>query len=219
LFLRIADDHAALRTSVIADASASMRFPADGYGKWEHACAIALGLTAVAIADGDAVGLTVVGARGDTLVPPRRRRDVLHDAATVFESVTPHGTASVAAAIAREATTPRIVVVTDFLGDTEQVLGTLRVAAAAGSELYAVHVVAESELNPPERTFMAADPEAPALRRAMSDESRPGYLEAFAAWRAHIASELHAMNAHYRLTSTAEPVRDVVRRVVDATAR
>src|SRR6185503_4718166 len=56
-FLRIADDHAALRTMLVVDASASMRFPVEGYGKWEHACAIALGLASVAIADGDAVSL------------------------------------------------------------------------------------------------------------------------------------------------------------------
>src|SRR5688572_33291995 len=74
LFLRIADDHAALRTAIILDASASMRFPDPPRGKWEHACAIAIGLAAVAINDGDAVGVTVSAAAGDRALPPSRRR-------------------------------------------------------------------------------------------------------------------------------------------------
>jgi uncharacterized protein (DUF58 family) len=214
LFLRIADDHAALRTSIIVDASASMRFPVEGYGKWEHACGIALGLTSVAIADGDAVGISVATSGGEQMIPPRRRRDVLQDMAELFQSVEAGGEVSVAGAVERLVSSPRLVVITDFLGEAEGALGALRVAAATGAEIFAVHVVAASELDPPDRAFMASDPERPEFRRAMSPESRASYLESFAAWRDKIASELHAMNGHYRLTSTADPLRDVVRRVV-----
>jgi uncharacterized protein (DUF58 family) len=219
LFLRIADDHAALRTAIVVDASASMRFPTDGHGKWEHACAIALGLTSVAIGDGDAVGVTVAAQDGDRAIPARRRRDVLQDIADLFGSITPSGDASVAGAMKRAASEPRLVVITDFLGESENALAALRVAAAAGSEIFAVHVAAEEELDPPARPFMAADPEHPAFRRAMSDDNRHAYLAAFASWRERVASELHAMKANYVLTSTREPLRDIVRRVIDATAR
>jgi uncharacterized protein (DUF58 family) len=219
LFLRIADDHAALRTAIVVDASASMRFPTEGYGKWQHACAIALGLTSVAIADGDAVGLTVAGRDGDRAIPARRRRDVLQDIADLFGSITPSGDASVVGALRRSVSEPRLVVITDFLGESENALAALRVAAAAGSEIFAVHIAAESELEPPAQPFMAADPEQPAFRRAMSDDNRQAYLSAFASWRQRVASELHAMNANYVLTSTREPVRDVVQRVIDNTGR
>lgn len=218
LFLRIADDHAALRTAVIVDASASMRFPLQGPGKWEHACAIALGLAAIAINDGDAVGMTVCAAAGDRALPPSRRRDMLHDIAQLFDSVHPVGSPSLVESVARAAAQPRLVVVTDFLGDAEQALSALRVASAAGSEIFAVHVVAHEELAPAARPFVAADPERPELQRALSPENRAGYDEAFAAWRTHIAAELHAMSARYTLTSTAEPVRDAVRRVVAGAA-
>ncbi|MEK7403251.1 MAG: DUF58 domain-containing protein [Gemmatimonadota bacterium] len=214
LFLRIADDHAALRTSIVVDASASMRFPVEGYGKWEHACAIALGLTSVAISDGDAVGISVATAAGERAIPPRRRRDVLHDIAELFQSVKTGGEAALTGVVERLATSPRLVVITDFLGESERALGALRVAAAAGAEVFAVHVVAEAELDPPQRAFMASDPERPEFRRAMSEASRATYLEQFATWRERVAGELHAMNGNYRLTSTSEPVRDVVRRVV-----
>ena len=215
LFLRIADDHAALRTTILLDASGSMRFPVQGYGKWDHACAIAIGLASVAIGDGDAVGISASTRDGERRIPPRRRRDVLNDAAALFGSVEVAGGASMAPAVERAASEPRLAVITDFLGDTDRVISALRMAAAAGSEIYAVHVVAEQELNPPERSFLASDPEDAEFRRALSATNRDAYLAAFGAFRARVARELHAMNAHYRWTTLAEPVRDVVRRVVE----
>jgi hypothetical protein len=114
----------------------------------------------------------------------------------------------------RAAAPPRLAIVSDFLGDAERVLHQLRVAAASGTEIFAVHVAAEQELDPPARTFIAEDPEDLKTQRTMSAEVREQYVAAFREWRAGIASELHAMNASYVLTSTAEPVRDAVRRVV-----
>ena len=213
-FLRIADDHAALRTTLVVDASASMRFPVEGYGKWEHACAIALGLTSVAIADGDAIGVVVATEEGDRIIPPRRRRDVLNDEAALFETIEPAGRVSLTGAVGRFSTAARLVVISDFLGDSEAALSALRVAAAGGAEIFAIHVVAELELAPDERSYLAADPEQPHFRRALGPSNRGAYLEAFAAWRARVAGEVHAMNARYLMTSTAEPVRDVVRRIV-----
>jgi uncharacterized protein (DUF58 family) len=218
LFLRIADDHAALRTAIVVDASASMRFPKDERGKWEHACAIALGLAAIAINDGDAVGMTLSAAAGDRSLPPSRRRDMLHDIAQLFDVVHPVGSPSLADSITRVASHPRVVVLTDFLGDAEHALSALRVAVAAGAEVFAVHVVADEELNPPTRPFVAADPEREEVRRSLSEANRAGYDAAFASWRAHIAAELHGMSARYALTSTADPVREVVRRVVSGSA-
>jgi uncharacterized protein (DUF58 family) len=218
LFLRIADDHAALRTALVLDASASMRFPAEGRGKWEHACAIALGLAAIAINDGDAVGVTVSAAAGERALPPSRRRDMLHDIAQLFDAVHAVGSPPLTESVTRLAGIPRLVIITDFLGDAEHALSALRVAGAAGAEVFAVHVVAEEELNPPTRPFVAADPERPEIRRALSEGNRAGYDAAFTAWRAHVAAELHGMSARYTLASTAEPVRDVVRRIVSGAA-
>src|SRR5687768_3938636 len=110
LFLRIADDHAALQTSIVLDASASMRFPEDAPGKWEHASAVAIGLAAVAINDGDAVGIVATDPQhNDRVIPPRRRRDILHDAAALLHSITPNGTPDLAASIRRLESPPRLV--------------------------------------------------------------------------------------------------------------
>jgi uncharacterized protein (DUF58 family) len=168
----------------------------------------------VAISDGDAAGVTVCAGGGDASIPPRRRRDVLVDVAQLLADVHPAGNPSISDSLMRAAAPPRLAVVSDFLGQSDRALQQLRVAAAAGSEIFAVHVVAEQELTPPTRTFVAEDPEDPRTQRTMSDEVRDAYVSAFAAWRAQVAGELHAMNSSYVLTSTAEVVRDVVRRVV-----
>ena len=213
-FLRIADDHAALKTVVIVDGSASMQFPLEGYGKWEHARAIALGLLSIAIAEGDAAGVTVAMRGGDKQIPARRRRDVLYDTAELFAALKPFGETSLAESVHRAEAPPRLVVITDFLGAGEQAIAEMRVAGAAGSELVAVHVAAEAELSPPNHAFVASDPEQPGFQRAMSEMNRAGYDAAFAAWRERVAGELRAMHATYVLTSTRELVRDAVRRVV-----
>ena len=124
------------------------------------------------------------------------------------------GDASIADTLSRAAAQPRVVVISDFLGSAERALPALRVAAAAGSEIFAVHVAAEAELSPPQRTFIADDPEDAGHQRPLSETNRAAYLASFAAWRSGVAAELHAMNASYVLTSTAEPVREAVRRIV-----
>src|SRR5687768_18613293 len=58
-YIRLADDHSVLATTIVVDASASMAFPTATLGKWRTACALAVGLAAVAHAGGDPVGLIV----------------------------------------------------------------------------------------------------------------------------------------------------------------
>jgi uncharacterized protein (DUF58 family) len=222
LFLRIADDHAALRTAIVMDTSASMHFPAGRYSKWDHASRIAIALSAIAIADGDAIALDVPTAAGVRRVGPSRRRDVLNDAATVLAQVdiaAENGATSIVSTLAQRPGDPRLVVVSDFLGDTDAVLRALRVAAAAGSEVVAVHVVAAEELEPARDAFVAVDPERRELRRPMSDANRVQYAEAFARWRQALADELRAMRATYVMTTTTDAVADVVRRIVSVDAR
>src|SRR5436853_459538 len=111
LFLRIADDHAALRTAIVVDASPSMRFPVEGYGKWEHACGVAIGLTSIAIADGDAVGAVISALGNERRIQARRRRDVLHDMAEAFHAVELKGEGALGESLARVVEEPRLVVI------------------------------------------------------------------------------------------------------------
>ena len=171
----LATDRAVLPTTIVLDASASMAFPTATREKWRRAQELAVGLAAVAHADGDPVGVVVQEAIGRMrVVPPRTRRGVVGEIARVVDACRPEGTAPLAPAVA-PIHTSRIAIVTDLLGDADELLRVARVHVVAGGEFHVVHVVAREEIDPPRRPILAADPEQPELQRLLADATRAGY--------------------------------------------
>src|SRR5207237_8857180 len=139
----------------------------------------AIGLAAVVHADGDPVGVAVRDERGlERVVPPRTRRGVVGEVARVVEAVQPKGADPLASRVAA-LRSPRIAILTDLLGDADELLRAARARIAAGGEVYAIHIVAREELDPPRRAILAADPEQPALQRYLVDSTRRAYEETF----------------------------------------
>jgi uncharacterized protein (DUF58 family) len=216
-FIRLTDDHALLATNLVVDSSGSMAFPVDSLGKWRTACALAVGLAAVAHASGDPVGLLVPTAAGVRRLTPRTRHGVVGEITRALAEVRPDGAPALAPLLAPLAGAGRLVVVSDFLGEAEGD-DALRAAAAtfaaAGGEVYAVHVAAAEELDPPRRAVLAVDPERPQLRRALVDANRADYVAAFAEWRASTARRWREIGASFVSVSTSERPDVAVRRVV-----
>lgn len=213
-YVRVAVDRAGLPTTLIVDASASMAFPVATRAKWETAAQVAIGLAAVAHADGDPIGLMVPREYEPAVqLTARTRRGVLAEFERLLDDVDPDGAAPLAPAIAA-ARTPRIAVISDLLSDADAMLASARVHIARGGEVFLVHVVAPDELDPPRRTLLAVDPERPELHRLLDARARDAYLQAFAQWREHAATSWRAAGAAYTLATTDEPVAAVVRRVV-----
>jgi len=215
-YMRITSERAILGTVVVADASASMAFPAPGQDKWRTAAHVALGLAGVAHAAGDPVGLAVPAVAGVHRAPPRTRRGALPELARILAAVQPAGAPGLAACLA-ELRVGRLVVVGDFLGDRDGVVRALRQAAAAGTDVHAIHVVAREELEP-DGTFLAVDPEAREVRRAFDAGTRAGYRAAFDAWRLETARALRAAGAVVTEVSTGEAPAHAVRRIAMAAA-
>jgi uncharacterized protein (DUF58 family) len=211
-YIRLAEDHALLPTTIVVDASASMAFPADTNGKWIHAARLAAGLAAVAHATGDPVGLAITGGR---VLPPRMRQGVVSDITRALAAAAPGGTASVAASLT--AAYGRVAIVSDFLAGAGPVAALARAARTRGALVYAVHIVDAAELDPPHGAAIVADPEAPDLQRPLTPATRTAYLANFARWRAELADDLHGAGAHYALTVSGpggEPAARAVRRIV-----
>jgi uncharacterized protein (DUF58 family) len=214
-YIRLATDRAVLPTMVVVDASSSMAFPLLSNDKWHHAQQIAIGLAAVAHADGDPVGVAVHDGRGRMRVlPPRTRRGVVHEIARVIDAADPDGLDPLTPVIA-SIRTPRFAIVTDLLGDGEELLRAAAVHIAAGGEVHLVHIVATEELNPPRRAILAADPEAPAIQRLLVDATRRGYVENFGRWRASMATRWRGAGASYVEVVTNEDAAHAVRRIVE----
>jgi len=217
-YIRLATDRAVLPTTILIDASASMAFPVASNAKWHQAQRIAIGLAAVVHADGDPIGVAVRGDDGGMRVlPPRTRRGIVHEIARVIEAIEPEDTDALAPTLAA-LRSARIAIVTDLLGDAEELLRAASVHVVAGGEVHLVHVVAREELDPPKRAILAADPEAPTLQRLLADSTRRGYLEAFGEWRASMAQRWRAAGASYVEVVADEDVAHAVRRVVEPPA-
>jgi uncharacterized protein (DUF58 family) len=201
---------------LVLDASASMAFPVATRAKWRRAQEIAIGLAAVVHADGDPVGVAVRGDGGlERVVPPRTRRGVVSEIARVIAAADPSGDDPIAPRVGA-LRSARLAVLTDLLGDADELLRAARVRIAAGGEVHLVHIVAREELEPPRRPLLAADPEQPTLQRLLVDSTRVAYENAFGEWRADMARRWRAAGAVYIEVVTDEPASHAVRRIAEA---
>src|SRR5206468_5283280 len=108
------------------------------------------------------------------LVPPRTRRSALHEIMHAISSTTPSGRGSLApsVAIAASRAVGRVVIVTDLLGETDEVIAIASRLVVAGSEVHVIHVIAPSEIDPARDAVTVIDPEQPDLRRGLIGETR-----------------------------------------------
>lgn len=212
-YIRLAEDRSIVSTLIVVDATASMAFPPRTLGKWKTACDLAIGLAAVAHASRDPVGLVIVGGAGVRQLPPRTRRGIVGEMARALDAASPEGTAGIAAALARTRARTRIAIISDFLGDADDVRRRAGEVAAAGGEVHAIHVVADEELDPPSRSMLVIDPEDASIARPFVGDARAAYLERFGAWRAQLAAAWRGQGLTYTMASTGEPTSRVVRRV------
>jgi len=215
-YIRLATDRAILPTTIVVDASASMAYPTLSRAKWLCAQQIAVGLAAVAHANGDPVGVAVHDASGRLRVlPPRTRRTVVDEIAQVIEAADPDGLEPLAPAIAA-LRTPRIVIISDLLGDADDMLRTASAHMVRDAEVHVVHVVAVEELEPPRRLLLAADPEAPAMQRVLTESTRRDYQRSFGDWRRDLARLWRRSGASFTEVVTGEPMAHAVRRIAAA---
>jgi uncharacterized protein (DUF58 family) len=215
-YIRLATDRAILPTMLVLDASASMAFPVATRAKWRRAQEIAIGLAAVVHADGDPIGVAVRHDHGaERVVAPRTRRGVVSEVARVVDGAAPSGVDPLAPKVAA-LRTARIAVLTDLLGDADELLAAARVRIAAGGEVPVIHIVAREELQPPRRPMLAADPEQPSLQRLLVDSTRAAYENAFGEWRTEMARRWRAAGAVYIEAVTDEPAPRIVRRIAEA---
>ena len=214
VYIRLSREHTILPTMLVLDASASMAFPAPTNDKWELARQLGIGLAEVARQKGDPVGMTIVHADGARTIAPRSRRSVLEEMMNAVD-LAPAGSVELGPhAQAATRGSMRLVIISDFLGDTDALLGLGRIFVARGGELHAVHVVHRTELDPDKKLRLLTDPEQPELRRPMPPATRAEYVRRFGAWRDLLARDWRRAGASYTMVvPDAEPIRGTIRRI------
>ena len=216
-YVRLTTDRATFRTSMIVDASASMAFPQPGLDKWRLARELAVGLASVAHAEADPVGLAIAGA-APVVLTPRARRSVLLEMMRALDATTPAGSTALAPLVSG-ARAARLVVITDLLGDFDDLLTAARLRVASRSEVIVVHIIASEELDPPNEAMLAVDPEVSTLRRILDGDLRAGYRESFMRWLDDSAAALRAAGVRYVRAPTTEAAPHLGRRIAGETAR
>ncbi len=216
-YVRLTTDRATLRTAIIADASASMAFPAPALDKWRMARELAVGLAAVAHSEADPVGLAIASEKPIVLLP-RARRSVLHEMMRALDTTKPEGTGAIAPFVTNARAT-RVVVVSDLLGDLAAIIAAAKLRIASGGEVIVVHVVATAELEPPHGALLAVDPEEATTRRVMDDSLREAYRTRFMSWLDETAASMRAAGIRYLLVRTDEQAPHAVRRIAGETVR
>ena len=212
-FLRITNERAVMPTLFVLDASASMAFPTDTREKWAQACRLVVGLSAVAHAAADPVGIIVPGPTRRGL-PLRARGGVVSEIARLVDGVAPAGDAAIAPVVREAGRAARLVIVTDLLGDAPGLLRAVREQVTRGVDCVMLHIVARGELDPPVSAVLAEDPERGETRRALVASTRDGYRVAFDAWRAEQARAWRASGARYMEVVDDEVSERAVRRIV-----
>jgi uncharacterized protein (DUF58 family) len=212
-YLRLTEDRATLGTLLILDGSASMDFPTGHASKWRVAMALAVAFAQIAHQSGDPVGLFVPGVAG-TALPPRTRRGVVAEIATVLDRLAPGQSKIGAQAISGHNLPPRIVLLSDFLDDDPGTFQTVAAHVGKGGEAHALRIIAREELDPPHQTFTALDPEAPHLSRPFGPAVRGVYRQRFLEWGAQVASRWRAAGASWHEMMTDEPLLRAIRRLI-----
>jgi uncharacterized protein (DUF58 family) len=213
-YIRLSNDRAILPTMIVLDASASMAFPVATRGKWALAAQLGVALGAVARSSGDPVGLVIAGEE-PLLLSPRMRRSVTHEIIRAVSATQPRGASPLAPSVSIAAQSGgRLVIVTDFLGDAEELLTVASRWVAAGREVHAVHVIAPEEIDPPREAAMVTDPEAPEMRRALTGDTRELYVASYATWRDRIAHDFTESGVAYAAAVVGDETPDhLVRRI------
>jgi uncharacterized protein (DUF58 family) len=214
-YIRLSNDRAILPTTVVLDASASMDFPVETHGKWNFATEIAVGLAAVARSSADPVGLVIAQKGNVVQLPPRTRQGVIHEMIRAVSEASPASDEPLSPALTSAMrVSGRIVLITDFLGDADEMLSTAARGIVGAKEIHAIHIVAPEEIDPPGDTMLVADPEIPDVRRPLTGDARDAYVPAYAAWRDSIAQDWSDAGASYTMAIVGEESPDhLIRRI------
>jgi uncharacterized protein (DUF58 family) len=214
-YIRLSNDRAILPTMIVLDASASMAFPVSTKAKWMFAAQLGVALGAVARNSGDPVGLVVAQEEEPLMLAPRMRRSVTLEIIRAVSGTRLGGNAQLAPSVSIAAQHGgRLVIVTDLLGDSAELLTVASRLVAAGREVHAVHVIAAEEIDPRSDAAMVSDPEAPSVRRALTGETRDSYIAAYGAWRDQIGHEFSDAGVAYTTAIVGEETPDhLIRRI------
>ncbi len=217
LYVRKYQAETHLECHLLVDTSASMGAvgpiggaDSDHNAKLMYAVHLAAALGYLVIHQQDAIGLGLIGAGLQTLLPARSRRAHLAQLLATLSSVTPSGETGLARgvdeALARIRHRGVIVLISDLLAEPEDVRRALRQIRYRGHDLIVMHILDAVEARfTLDGTVRLEDPESGETLTVDADAVRAAYRTAIAEWRGELRREISSMRGDYVALDTATP--------------
>lgn len=210
---------------LLVDKSASMGYaPEGGVSKLDYASYLAAALAFLIIRQGDKASLALGDERLQQFIPAGSTVHSLQRILTALERTTPQGQTRLAdtletlfGVIKRRGL---LVVVSDFLDDTDRVFKSLGMFAHRGFATLLFQVLSEDELQLPQvENALFRDMESPAVAAAEPDAIRGAYQAEIGAFLREIEMNAKARRMHYQLASTADPYHKALEAYLTARTR
>lgn len=221
LFVRKYEAETHLACHILVDASASMgavgftdtqaETTADNGGlsaKMSYAIHLAAALGYLVVRQQDAVGLGVIGAGLETLLPARSRQADLVELLATLARVEPHGTTGLARgvheALARIPHRGLVVLISDLLTDTAELTDLLHHVRFRGHDLIVMHLLDAAEAHFDfDGGLRLEDPESEASLVADAPAVRMRYLAELQRWRDELDRQVAMLRGDYVALDTS----------------
>jgi uncharacterized protein (DUF58 family) len=204
-----------LRCTMLVDVSSSMQYGEGPLTKYEYACTIASSLAYLVLQQQDAVGCVAFDEAVRVRVPIRSKRNHIYSVINSLAANDPRDKTDMHAVLKSVAETwPRrgmMIVVSDLLTDTDNLMRGLRLLRQRGHDVLVFHVMDDDELDFPfsgpmrfegleTEDFLNCNPRA----------LREGYLEAVETFLQDVRHRCAQNTIDYALVRTSEPLDAVL---------
>jgi uncharacterized protein (DUF58 family) len=215
LYVKQYEEDTNLRCHLLVDTSASMNFGSGPLNKYQYAATIAATLAWLILKQQDAVGAITFDSEVRHRVPVRSRRKHIHTLIDSLESGQPDNKTDLFRIMQQAAMTfPRrgmMIVISDLLCDTQQVLRGLRLLRQRGHDVMVFHVMDDQELDfnldgPTRFESLESDQDLRCNPRAL----REGYLAALQGFLDQLRHGCANDRIDYALIRTSDPLDAVL---------
>jgi len=211
---------------IVVDKSSSMGFAGEegGLTKLEYASFMAAALSYLMIKQGDKAGLALCDDQLRTYIPPGGTNLALQRSLVALERVHPIGQTKLATALTSLFGIIKrrglLVVISDFLDDTDAVFSALNMFAQKGFSVLLFQTLTPDELNLPKtHNALFQDPESTLSIAAEPESIRKAYQDEMQAFLADLSNRAKARRMNYHLTDTSEPYDRALEAFLTAKAR
>ena len=219
------EDETNLRAWLLLDSSGSMGFSwEDAPTKLLYASTLVASLAWLLLRQGDAPGLVTFREDAARWLPPSSRRDQLEDLCRLLDELQPEGGTAVERAMARLAERVHqrslIVLVSDLLDGSDELLRTARVLRRRGLEVAVFHIMDRAEWTLPwEDMTLFEGMEGDGELLVEPDGIRAAYQRALREHLQRIEQTCRASDIEYARVLTDEPLEPVLISFVDGRRR